>query len=167
MKSENAMPNHLTIEEATAADSIEIKALMDRDWGGEPLVVRGEKYFPSAMPGLISRRDGRLEGFLFYNIDNRGLEIIVFEIFEKFRGLGTRFLDRVKEIARSRGITRIFLMTTNDNLDALRFYQKRGFHLCALHVNSVEVSRKMKPTIGHVGDYGIPVRDELDLELIL
>lgn len=52
------------------------------------------------------------------------------------------------------------------NLDALRFYQKRGFHICGIHLDSVKLSRKIKPTIGMTGDHGIPVRDEIDLEFL-
>lgn len=88
----------------------------------------------------------------------------MFEIFEKFKGLGTKLLDELKILAKHKGCHKLFLMTTNDNLDALRFYQRRGFHICGIHLNSVTNSRKIKPTIAMVGDYGIPVKDEIDLE---
>jgi ribosomal protein S18 acetylase RimI-like enzyme len=55
----------------------------------------------------------------------------------------------------------------NDNLHALRFYQKRGFVLVALHRNALEASRKLKPEIPLVGIDGIPIRDEIELELVL
>ena len=56
-------------------------------------------------------------------------------------------------------------MTTNDNLDALRFYQKKGFNISGISLDSVKKSKELKPSIGKVGDYGIPVRDEIDLSL--
>jgi hypothetical protein len=71
------------------------------------------------------------------------------------------------DIAKHKKCSRIYLMTTNDNLDALRFYQKRNFHICGVHIDSVKISRKIKPTIGMIGDFDIPVRDEIDLELII
>lgn len=62
---------------------------------------------------------------------------------------------------------RLWLITTNDNMEALRFYQKRGFILSALYPNALEESRKLKPEIPEVGLEGIPLRDEIELEFKL
>jgi hypothetical protein len=60
------------------------------------------------------------------------------------------------------------VITTNDNVDALRFYQRRGFRLAALHQGAVDDSRaRLKPEIPEIGEHRIPLRDELDLELEL
>jgi hypothetical protein len=57
------------------------------------------------------------------------------------------------------------VLTTNDNVDALRFYQRRGFRLAELHPGAVDEARaRLKPEIPRVGDHGIPLRDELMLE---
>jgi hypothetical protein len=59
------------------------------------------------------------------------------------------------------------VITTNDNLDALRFYQRRGFRLAALHRGAVDDSRaRLKPQIPPIGDHGIKLRDELELEKV-
>ena len=64
-----------------------------------------------------------------------------------------------------RGSTRLWLITTNDNVDALRFYQRRGFRLVAIDRDAVERSRAtLKPGIPRTGLHGIPIRDELTLE---
>ena len=55
------------------------------------------------------------------------------------------------------------LTTTNDNIDALRFYQRRGFRMSALRPGVIDRSRLHKPEIPRTGDYGIPLRDEIDL----
>jgi len=61
------------------------------------------------------------------------------------------------------GCERIWLVTTNDNLEALRFYQRRGFVLSALRPRAVdEARRKLKPQISTVGEFRIPLRDEID-----
>ena len=79
-------------------------------------------------------------------------------------GMGTRLLAAVEEEAKSRGCDRLVVVTTNDNVDALRFYQRRGFSLVALHRGAVDKSRMLlKPEIPKVGEYGIPLRDELEL----
>jgi acetolactate synthase regulatory subunit len=53
-------------------------------------------------------------------------------------------------------------------VDALRFYQRRGFRLAALHAGAVDDSRaRLKPEIPVTGDHGIALRDELELEVEL
>lgn len=152
--------------ESTPEDSDQIALMMQEHWGGEPLVVRAKNYFPSKLNGVIAQRADKWVGFLFYDFQGNDCEIIVFEVFEKFKGIGTKILDKFKEIARNKRCERIYLMTHNDNLDALRFYQTRGFHICGIHLNSMEIARQIKPG-PEIGDYGIPIRDEIDLELML
>jgi len=82
-------------------------------------------------------------------------------------GVGTALLDDVKATAKSAGCRRLWLVTTNDNLAAMRFYEKRGFHFAAIHPNAIEVSRKVKPEIPILGLDGIPIRDEIELEILL
>jgi GNAT superfamily N-acetyltransferase len=158
--------NALKIRPATPADNKWLDELMNRDWGGLPLVIRGKKYYPSTLDGIIAENESGIAGFLYYEVRDKDCEIIVFEVFDKFKGTGTIVLNKLKEVAKDKNHQRIYLMTTNDNLDALRFYQKRGFHICGVHIDSVKNSRKIKPTIGMIGDHDIPVRDEIDLEFV-
>ena len=67
-------------------------------------------------------------------------------------------------MARGEGCRRVWLITTNDNLDALRFYQRRGYHLWKLHVGGIARDRKLKPEIPAIGEHGIFINDELELE---
>ena len=157
----------IVIRDSNKEDSALIKASMEQDWGGEPLVVKERPYFPSQLPGFLAFEQEKLAGFLFYTIQGSEIEIIVFEAFNKFTGLGSKLLDKVKALAQTRGVRRICLVTHNDNLDALRFYQKRGFHICGIHLNTIEKARLLKPSITAIGDYGIPIRDEIDMELLL
>ena len=153
------------LRETSKHDSNVIKELVDKYWGGEPLIIRGKKYYPSSLDGILVLKGKKVIGFLICDIQNKTCEIIVFEVFEKHKGIGTSMLNNLIEIAKRKACDRLHLMTTNDNLDALRFYQRRGFHICGIHINSMEISRKMKPSIPETGDYGIPIRDEIDLEL--
>ncbi|MBN1684016.1 MAG: GNAT family N-acetyltransferase [Gammaproteobacteria bacterium] len=154
----------INIRQITAKDSAIVKKFMDQ-WGGEPLVIRKKKYYPSqGMPGLFAMVDDKIIGFIIYEMQEDGFEIIVFEVFDKFQGIGTQLLDQVKKIAKKAGYQKLLVMTTNDDLDALRFYQRRGFYLTGISVNALEWSRKQKPTIPLTGDYDIPIRDEIYLE---
>lgn len=81
----------------------------------------------------------------------------------RLSGTGTALAERVVAEARRRGCREIRLTTTNDNVDALRFYQRRGFRLAALRAGAAAESRKIKPEIPDTGDHGIPLHGELDL----
>jgi hypothetical protein len=59
----------------------------------------------------------------------------------------------------------LWLVTTNDNTHALRFYHRLGFRLAALHPGAVEAARRLKPEIPLLGLDEIPIRDELELEI--
>ena len=76
-------------------------------------------------------------------------------------------LHGVCQEARARGCSRVWFITTNDNVDAIRFYQRRGFTIAAVHVNALAESRRLKPSIALVGNYGIPIRDEIEFEMML
>jgi ribosomal protein S18 acetylase RimI-like enzyme len=76
-------------------------------------------------------------------------------------------LNKAIEEARERDCGRIFLVTTNDNLNALGFYQKRGFELVTIYRSAVNASRKIKPSIPWIGMNNIPLRDEIELEMTL
>ncbi|MNV93512.1 hypothetical protein D3C71_1882140 [compost metagenome] len=61
----------------------------------------------------------------------------------------------------------MWLITSNDNTRAIRFYQKRGLDLKAVHRDAITEARKLKPSIPLIGMDGIPIRHELEFELTL
>ena len=127
---------------------------------------RGALERPLDHPALIAEGpDGRLLGVLTYVIDGASCEILTLHAAERRGGVGTALIEAVRERAAAAGCTRLWLITTNDNVDALRFYQRRGFRLAALHRGAVDESRRrLKAEIPEIGDHGIPLRDELELE---
>ena len=82
-------------------------------------------------------------------------------------GVGSALIDAVKKVAASAGCRRLWLITTNDNTAALRFWQKRGFWLAAVYPNAIAESRLLKLEIPLTGNDNIPIRDEIELEMIL
>ena len=130
-------------------------------------MINGKLYYPSKLPGFLVFREGQLIGCLIYEAQADQREIVVFEITDRYKGIGTRLLGEFIAEAERDGCRRVHLMTTNDNLDALRFYQRRGFTLCGIRLGATAVAREMKPSIGETGDYGIPIRDEILLEMPL
>jgi GNAT superfamily N-acetyltransferase len=116
-------------------------------------------------PALLALDDaGTLLGVLTYIPGGTSWEVLTLHTAERHRGTGTALLAAVERLAADAGATRLWLITTNDNVDALRFYQRRGFHLAALHPGAVDHSRAaLKPAIPLTGAYSIPLRDELEL----
>ena len=82
-------------------------------------------------------------------------------------GVGAALLEAALEEARRAGCRRAWLVTTNDNLPAVRFYQKRGWRIRAIRPGAIRESRRQKPEIPEMGVDGIPIRDEIELELPL
>lgn len=139
-----------------------------RGWGADFIVTRGRKVYPTEIGGFIAEnRDGQKVGLATYEIVGDQCEMVTLDAFEKFSGIGTKLTDAVVRAARNAGCRRLWLMTTNDNLDAIRFYQRRSFTLAAVHINALAESRRLKQAIPEIGQHGIPMRDEIEFELIL
>jgi GNAT superfamily N-acetyltransferase len=118
-------------------------------------------------PALVAERDGTLAGVLTYVLDGEDCEVLTLHAAERFGGAGTALIEAVERLAADAGCARLWLITTNDNVDALRFYQRRGFRLFALHRGAVDDSRaRLKPEIPPIGEHGIELRDELELEKV-
>ncbi len=120
-----------------------------------------------AHPHLVAHyADGALAGVLTYVIGGEECEVLTLHAADRHRGTGTALIEAIETLARDAGCARLWLITTNDNVDALRFYQRRGFRLAKLHAGAVDDARaRLKPGIPRTGDHGIPLRDELELEL--
>jgi N-acetylglutamate synthase-like GNAT family acetyltransferase len=138
-----------------------------RGWGSDIIVSRGKKYTAKNTNGILSLYNNDVVGICLYNIFNNNCEIVLLEIFEKNKGIGTELINKIKEIAINKECKRIWVVTSNDNIDALRFYQKRGFIMANIYINSFNELRKIKPEIPLTGNYNIPIRDEIELEIIL
>ena len=119
------------------------------------------------MPGFVATDgDGRV-GLLTYAEREDGIEVVTIQALVRDRSVGWALMDAVHALAVERGASRIWLITTNDNGRAFRFYQRWGLDLRRLIRNGVEASRLVKPTIPAVGDDGVPIRHELEFERIL
>jgi len=141
--------------------------LFEKYWGSTRVVSRGMIHYPSELPGFVATRENEPAGLITYNIDGDRCEIVTMNSLLEGTGIGSALIDAVKDVAFSRKCKRLWLITTNDNMRALRFYQKRGFSLVAVHPNALEQSRKLKPEIPLTGMDGIPLRDEIELEMLL
>jgi N-acetylglutamate synthase-like GNAT family acetyltransferase len=143
-----------------------VAALLLDSWGSTRMVSRGRLFDVLDLPGFVAVRDGEWLGHAAYDVRERELEVALLESVLPSAGAGSALLAACVDVARQTKLSRVWLVTTNDNTDALRFYQRRGFRLIALHVDAVtEARRTLKREIPEVGEHGIPLRDELELEL--
>ena len=123
---------------------------------------------PAELPALVSVDDsGERVGIATYTVDGDTAELVTIDALTPGAGVGGRLLDAVATAARAAGAVWLRVMTTNDNLPALRLYQRTGFRLVELRPGAVDQARSRKPSIPKTGHEGIPIRDELDLVLDL
>lgn len=144
-----------------------ILRLLKKYWGSAEVVTRGRLYRGDQLPGFIAVRKERPVGLITYRIEGAECEIVTLNSLDEGIGIGSELLRAVKRTAESSGCRRLWLITTNDNTPAIRFYRKRGFVVTAVHRNAIEQSRKLKPEIPETGVDGIPITDEVEMEMAL
>ncbi len=165
---------------------------LDEHWGSTQMVTRGRILYGHLLPGFVAERpkppeegEEQIEeidedateenpivtmekvGLLTYNVEEKECEIISLDSNVREIGIGTALVEELIDAAKESKIERIWLITTNDNLPALKFWQKRGFSLNKVHQNAIEQARRLKPQIPITGIEGIPIRDEIELEMVL
>jgi ribosomal protein S18 acetylase RimI-like enzyme len=158
----------IEIRPASEADPAALLQFVVDSWGAETVVGHEEEMYPARHAGFVALREGRIVGHVTYRGDGERCEITTIQATPRQAGVGSMLMDAVLRAARDEGYRVVWLTTTNDNLDALRFYQRRGFRINAVRRGAVDRARAtLKPEIPEVGMYGIRIRDELDLDLDL
>lgn len=156
-----------TLHPLGAADRPWVRDLLTAHWGAPIVVAHGDTIEADTLPGFCARLVGEVAGLVTYQITGDACEIVTLDSLREGRGIGTALIDAVVKEARAAGCRRVWLITTNDNLPALGFYQRRGFRLAAVHPGAVDAARAIKPQIPLIGLDHIPLHDELELALEL
>lgn len=141
--------------------------ILNKTWDAPLVVSRGRLHDASKLPGYIAVHGTEPVGLATYHIAGDECELVTLNSLRSKLGIGSALVAAVKEKAINAGCRRMWLITTNDNTSAIRFYQQRGFRLAALYKDALVESRRLKPQIPLVGEDGIPIRDELEFEIIL
>lgn len=158
----------ISVKEIAAESRETVAALLAERWGTPLLVSRGRVHNGRELPGFLAlSNDNSIIGLATFNVRNCECEIVSLDSLVERQGVGTRLFEAVMDKARKLNCRRLWLVTTNDNLHAIRFYQKREMRLVAVHRDAIVVSRKLKPSIPMVGHDSIPIRDEIEFELML
>lgn len=156
---------------------LQVRALRDdeRAWAasviaeswGDVVIGGGREHRPAELPALVAEADGERAGLLTYAIDGDDCELVTIDALTVGGGIGGALVEALADTARAAGCARVHLITTNDNLPALRLYQRHDFVLAGVRRDAVAESRRRKPQIPATGHAGIPIRDELELERAL
>ena len=120
------------------SDLLWILDLAEKRWGSNRVVTRGIIHNIKQLPGFIALNSRDRIGLLTYSISNSEFEIVTLDSLVEKIGVGTALISTAREFAKQAGCHRIWLITTNDNMPALRFYQKRDFRLVAVHQNALD-----------------------------
>jgi ribosomal protein S18 acetylase RimI-like enzyme len=151
----------------TRADDRALAEVWAETHAGSTIISRGRALDALALPGLVAEEDGKVVGAVTWHRDGDALEVVTLDGFVENRGVGTALLAAAVEEARRSGVHRAWLITSNDNMRAIRFYQRRGWNLVALHRDAIMQARKLKPDIPMLGNEDIPIRHEVEFELVL
>jgi GNAT superfamily N-acetyltransferase len=146
----------------------------DQEWVGEAIVAafastrivsRGRVHEDAhALDGFVVETDGRPVGCALWHEIHGDAELVVLVTTYRGAGAGTALLDAVVDHARDAGWKRLWLITTNDNTDAIRMYQRAGWEWVGFHRNAVADARALKPELPADGNHGIEVKHEIEFE---
>jgi ribosomal protein S18 acetylase RimI-like enzyme len=157
----------MTIQGITPEFREAVDLILKEEWGCPPSISRGKALDTKRLPGFIALDGNRIIGVVTYHIEGNECEIATLNSFDENKGIGTALVNAVLAVARAQKCRRLWLVTTNDDIGAIRFYQLKGFGLAAAHINAMDAARKIKPSIPLIGMHNIPIKHELEFEIIL
>ncbi len=148
-------------------DRRQVNRFIAGHWFSTDMIVRGTRIDLAKADGIAVWDGGEIAALLTYAVRGGICEILSLDSTVEEKGIGTALVERAIEIAKRNRCKKVIVVTTNDNIAAIRFYQKRGFDMARLYHNALDVSRKMKPEIPLTGENGIPLKHEIEFEMDL
>ena len=163
------MPDTEAIEfQALSSDDRTIvKSIAESQWGDNLIIVHGNEFHLDQLPGFKALHGLTWVGLVTYDIKDEICEIVSLDSFIPSMGTGRKLVNKVVETAREAGCKKIILITTNDNLNAIGFYQKIGFQMVWVEPDAVTRSWAMKPSIHLTAENGLPIKTEITFQINL
>jgi GNAT superfamily N-acetyltransferase len=152
----------MNIRPKAPSDQAWVDQVLTERWGGRMTVVHGQVFDAGNLPALIAGGGGGLATYVLHE-DELSAELVTLDALKPRQGIGTALVEALVQLLQDQGFKDLHVTTTNDNLAALRFYQRRGFHLVEVRPGALDEARKIKPSIPLIGEHGIPLRDEIEL----
>lgn len=157
----------VTVRVVGPGDREWVAEVLCRRWGSTEVVSRGRVHRADLLPAFVAESGGERVGLATYHHGGDETELVTLDAMEDGWGIGSALLGAVVDEARRAGCARLWLVTSNDNLDAMGFYQRRGLRLVAVHPGGIDEARLLKPTIPQLGEHQILLHDEIELEIWL
>ncbi|MBD8033107.1 MULTISPECIES: GNAT family N-acetyltransferase [Solibacillus] len=159
----------MSVKEINEENREKVVSFFREHWGSSEMVISSGVYQCDKLAGFIFEENNQIIGLVTYVIKNyeNEIEIISLDSLSEGKGIGSALIQKVESIAKQKRIEIVSLVTTNDNLNALKFYQKRGYRIISIISDAVNNARKIKPSIPLIGNEGIPLKDELILKKIV
>lgn len=145
----------------------EVDKLLKQEWGELKIVSHGKIFNAHELQGYVAVRQDAVIGFVLFQVEGSECEIVALYSGVTSKGIGSALINAARDFALQCSCKRLFLITTNDNIRAFEFYQKRGFVISDIRIDEIKNSRKLKPQIPIIADNGIPIRDEIEFEIML
>jgi ribosomal protein S18 acetylase RimI-like enzyme len=155
----------LTIRPATSADQARIATLSNYFWGENEVESFGRSYQVDELPAYVTCDEDEIVGVASYALEGDETNLVALNVLPQWQGRGAArdLMAAVIKTMQAEGVKRIILSTTNDDLPALGLYQRLGFT-----ITNVDVGKMIEHHGGEeLGFAGIPVRDEIQMELNL
>ena len=144
-----------------------IDTFIKQHWYTTTMIIRGKEIDMTKTEGFYFNDGEDIICLITYIVYDNILEITSLDSLHENQGIGSKLVEAVIHEAKERKLEKIVLITTNDNINAIKFYQKRGFDMVRLFHDALEVSRKLKPEIPLIGENSIPLRHEIEFELYI
>lgn len=159
-------PASLEVRALAEADRERAREILAASWGSTRVVSRGRLHDAGALPGLLACEGGAIAGLLTYRVDGGGMEVVTLDVDDAHlqRGIGRALLAEAEHVAIASGCARLWLVTTNDNVRAQRFYAALGWTHVATHAGAIADARRLKPEIPERGYRDVAIEDELEYE---
>ncbi|MCI8934275.1 MAG: GNAT family N-acetyltransferase [Clostridiaceae bacterium] len=151
----------------STSDRTLVDEFIRQQWYTTTMIIRGKEIDMTQTEGFYVKEQEDIIGLITYFVSDDVLEVISLNSLRENQGIGTKLVDAVIREAKDRKLKKILVVTTNDNINAIKFYQKRGFDMACLYHNALDISRKIKPEIPLIGDHSIPLRHEIEFELLI
>ena len=156
--------NTIQVFPITSTDREWVRKICLQEWMDEIVVVHDQVFHPDQLDGFKAIINGQPVGLICYQFNAKDCEIILLNSFNPGLGVGSALIQAVEEAAMNKSLETCFLVTTNDNQNAIRFYQNAGYIVKEVRQDAVTRARLIKPSIPLTNEDGVPITDEILME---
>jgi ribosomal protein S18 acetylase RimI-like enzyme len=157
----------MQIRRLDPADLSWVASTLTPHFGSTRVVTRGAVHDATELPGFIAQDGTDRIGLLQYRLEDDECEVVTLISLRPRQGVARLLLESIESAAAEHGCRRLWLITTNNNYQAIQFYRSVGWREVAVHKGAIAESRKLKPELPLVDDKGMPIEDEIEFELKL